>query len=175
MTCLSIRLSRCFAGFVALMIALGVFVVPTHAAPVELSPARPSMRVDTPPGWVNTRIPRGLQTHTKDEELYVWLEVYSDGELDAVLAEHSAYWKNEGIVIRGRNRDSEEKNGRTFSVTQIDALWNGEPTVLYYVDFDLKLPSGRKIVITYWASPKADQEYAARFEALMDSLTVTER
>ena len=175
MTCLSTRLSRCLAGFVALMIALGVFVVPTHAAPVELSPARPSIRIDTPSGWVNTRIPRGLQTHTKDEELYVWLEVYRDGELNAVIAEHSAYWKKEGIVIRGRKQESEEKDGRTFSITQVDALWNGEPTVLYYMDLDLKLPSGRKIVFTYWASPKADQEHTARVEALMDSITVTER
>ena len=175
MTCLSIPLSRCLAVFVALMIALGVFVVPTHAAPVELSPARPSIRIDTPPGWVNTRIPRGLQTHTKDEELYIWLEVYGSGELNAVIAEHDAYWKKEGIVIRGRNQHSEQKDGRTFSVTQIDALWNGAPTVLYYMDLDLKLPSGRQMVLTYWASPKADREYGRQVEALIDSLTVTER
>lgn len=133
------------------------------------------MRIETPSGWVNTRIPRGLQTNSQDEELYVWLEVYGPGELNAVIAEHNAYWKKEGVVIRGRNQQSEEKDGRTFSITQIDALWNGEATVLYYMDLDLKLPSGRKMVLTYWASPKADRAYAARVEALLDSLTVTER
>jgi hypothetical protein len=175
MTLLSTRLSRCLAGFVALMIALGVFVASVHAAPVEVSPSRPSIRIDTPSGWVNTRIPRGLLTHTRDEEVYIWLEVYGPGELSAVIAEHDAYWKKEGIVIRGRNQQSEQKDGRTFSVTQIDALWNGAPTVLYYMDLDLKLPSGRQIVLTYWASPKADRQYAAQVEALIDSLTVTER
>jgi len=175
MTLLSTRLSRCLAGFVALMIALGVFVVPTLAASVEVSPARPSVRVNTPSDWISTRISRGVQIKTRDEELFVWLEVYRDGELNAVIAEHNAYWKKEGIVIRGRNQQSEEKDGRIFSITQVDALWNGEPTVLYYMDLDLKLPSGRKIVLTYWASPKADQEHTARVEALMDSITVTER
>jgi hypothetical protein len=175
MTCLSTPLSRCLAGFVALMIALGVFVASVHAAPVELSPSRPSIRIDTPSGWVNTRISRGVQIKTRDEELFVWLEVYRDGELNAVIAEHNAYWKKEGIVIRGRNQQSEEKDGRIFSITQVDALWNGEATVLYYMDLDLKLPSGRKIVLTYWASPKADRQYAAQVEALIDSITVTER
>lgn len=116
-----------------------------------------------------------METKTEDEELYVWMEVYGPGELNAVIAEHDAYWKKQGIVVRGRNQQSGEKDGRSFSITQIDAQWNGEATVLYYVDLDLKLPSGRKLALTYWASPKADQAYAAQFEALLDSLAVTER
>lgn len=167
-----------FVRFFAIAIALAACVaVPMDAAaaPFELSPSRPSVRVDTPAGWPSKRIPRGLQANSPDEELYVWLEVYSPGELAAVIAEHDAYWTKQGVVIRGRKQESGEKDGRSFLITQIDAVWDGAPTVLYYMELDLKLPSGRKLVLTYWASPKGDRVHAARFEALLDSLAVTER
>ncbi|MBV8473235.1 MAG: hypothetical protein JO234_07440, partial [Hyphomicrobiales bacterium] len=55
------------------------------------------------------------------------------------------------------------------------ATWNGKPTVLYYVEFQLGLPSKSNIVFTYWASPAGDQTFHKEVGAVLRSLTVTEK
>ena len=60
-------------------------------------------------------------------------------------------------------------------MTTEHATWKGEPTVLYYVEFQLGLPSKSNIVFTYWASPEGDKAFNKEVGDVLASLKVTEK
>jgi hypothetical protein len=146
-----------------------------QAGTMEVRPDAPIATFTIPDSWQTSRIDRGIQAISKDEEVDFWIETYKPSEFQQILAEHDAYWKEQGVVISSREQKSETQNGQTMMFTIEHATWNGKPTVLYYVEFKLALPSQSSIVFTYWASPEGDQTFRKEVGAVLSSLKVTEK
>lgn len=146
-----------------------------RAETVEVRPEAPVATLAIPPSWIATPSPRGLQIRTEDEEVYVWAQTYKARELKKVVAEHNAYWREQGIEITGHDLSQQSDNGVSWQVVSHNATYKGDPTVLLYLEFDLGLKSGSNILITYWASPEGNKEHGDELGALIKSLTVTER
>jgi len=91
-----------------------------------------------------------------------------------IIAEHSAYWKDQGVEIASRDEDKRQENGKQISITTEHATWKGEPTVLYYVEYHLGLASNSNIVVTYWASPEGDKSFHDAVGDVLGSLKITE-
>jgi hypothetical protein len=138
-------------------------------------PDAPVASFTIPDSWETSRVARGLRAVSKDGEVDFWIEAYEPSESAAILAEHNAYWSDQGVAITGRNSKTQEKEGRKVIVTEEQATWKGDPTVLYYVEYDLGLPSKNNLVFTYWASPGGDKTYQGEVGDVLASLKVTEK
>jgi hypothetical protein len=157
---------------------LSVFLfgsVLAHAETMEVRPSAPIAEFNVPDDWKNSRVERGIQSTSKDGEVYFWLEAYTPDQFDKILAEHNAYWKEQGVVISSSDTQAHQENGQEVTMTTEHATWKGEPTVLYYAEFQLGLPSKSNIVFTYWASPEGDKESNKEVGDVLASLKVTEK
>jgi hypothetical protein len=145
------------------------------AGPVEVRPSEPIAEFTIPDDWETKRIDRGVQAFSPDEEVYFWIEAYNPDEFQQIIAEHSEYWKKQGVVITSSDEQKHQENGKEVSMTKEHATWNGKPTVLYYIEFQLGLQSGSNIVVTYWASPQGDKTFQKEVGDVLASLKVTEK
>jgi hypothetical protein len=148
---------------------------PASAKIVEIRPDQPVAQFDIPDDWTTTRTDRGIQSVSKDKEVYFWIEAYKPDEFQDIINEHNAYWKDQGVVITSSDEEKKTEAGKEVSVTNEHATWNGKPTVLYYVEFHLGLPSQTNIVLTYWASPEGDAAYQKQVGDALSSLSLTEK
>ncbi|HXT07904.1 MAG TPA: hypothetical protein VN715_13315 [Roseiarcus sp.] len=146
-----------------------------HAATMEVRPDSPVAQFTIPDDWKTSRIDRGIQAVSKDEEVDFWIEAYTPDQFQAILSEHNAYWKDQGVEISSSDSQTHSANGKEVVVTTEHAIWKGKPTVLYYIEFNLGLPSKSDIVFTYWASPEGDKTFQNEVGDVIKSLDVTEK
>jgi hypothetical protein len=158
-------------------ILLTLLVWPTfaHAGVMEVRPDAPVAEFSIPDSWETSRVNRGIQAVSKDGEVDFWIEAYTPSEFDQILAEHNAYWKDQNVAISGKDTQEHEENGRKVIVTEDHATWKGKPTVLYYVEYQLGLPSKTNIVLTYWASPEGDKAFQKEVGDVVGSIKLTEK
>lgn len=146
-----------------------------HAETVEVRPDAPVAQFTIPEGWKTSRIDRGIQAVSKDEEVDFWIEAYTPDQFQSLLGEHNAYWKDQCVAISSSDSQTHSANGKEVVVTTEHATWKGKPTVLYYIEFNLGLPSKSNIVFTYWASPEGDKTFQSDVGDVIKSLDVTEK
>ena len=160
------------------LLAVAFFVGLAGAAQsgtVEVHPSAPVATLTVPTSWVASRTKRGIEIKTKDDEVYIWAETYKPNELDKIVAEHDAYWSEQGVVITGRELSQHAEDGKMVQVVAQKATWNGEPTVLLYMEYDLGLASRSNILITYWASPEGHKAHGDEVGTIIKSMAVTEK
>jgi hypothetical protein len=160
----------------ALAISLLLLSSAAFAETVEIRPKHPVAEFTIPDDdWKVTHTARGVEAVSDDKEVYFWIEAYKPNEFDAVLAEHNAYWKEQGVAITSSDEQKHSEKGLEVSLVTKHATWNGEPTVLYYVEYHLGLKSQTNVVFTYWASPEGDKEQHDAVGKVLESLKVTEQ
>lgn len=142
------------------------------AKTLKLTPKDPIAIVDAPDGWLTQEIDRGVEIKTKDEEVILWFEAYRPDQFKAVMDEHTAYFTKQGVKITGEPTTATgEEKGASVTFLEFPATWNGKPTVLRYMSYDLKLPSKKLILMSYWASPEGHKRYAPQMKKLTSSFT----
>lgn len=146
-----------------------------QAETMEVNPERPIVSANLPNAWDISRVDRGIQAISKDQDAFVWVESYLPGELDEIIAEHNAYWKEQGVEITGHESTEHSENGKSYVITEETATEDGKPTKLMYAEYSLGLGSKRNIVVTYWASPEGDKKYEHTVGDIFSSMTVTEK
>jgi hypothetical protein len=145
------------------------------AGTMEIRPREPVAEFTIPEDWKTSRIERGIQAISKDKEVYFWIEAYKPSEFKEIIAEHNAYWKEQGVAIASSDEQKHQENGKEVSMVTEHATWNGDPTVLYYIEYHLGLPSNSNIVFTYWASPEGDKTFQKEVGDVLGTLKVTEK
>jgi hypothetical protein len=146
-----------------------------HAETMEVQPDSPVAKFTIPDDWKTSRVDRGIQAISKDGEVDFWIEAYTPDQLQAIIDEHKAYWKDQGVSISSSDSETHTADGKQVEVTTQHATWKGKPTVLYYIEFNLGLPSKSNIVLTYWASPEGDKSFQSEVGDVIKSLEVTEK
>ena len=146
-----------------------------QSSTLEVHPSAPVATLTVPGSWVTSRTNRGIEIKTKDEEVYIWAEAYKPNELDRVVAEHDAYWHEQGVIITGRDLSQHTEDGKTVQIVAQNATWKGEPTVLLYMEYDLGLASRSNILITYWASLEGHKAYGDEVGTIIKSMAITEK
>jgi hypothetical protein len=129
--------------------------------------------ITIPESWKVKDIDRGLQAATKDDEVYFWAEVFPADGLKDLMAEHDAYYTKQGV-----DAGSGDPTTKVIKVNGVDAAlihivsptWKGKPTVLEYVLFDPTRKTGRKLMLSYWASPEGDKLYEADLTSMLTSV-----
>jgi len=161
-------------SFLAASLAAGLLLGLAPAVAAKTYPLGLRQRIATvaiPDAWQVDDVDRGLTASTKEQEVMVWLEVYNAASLDALMAEHRAYFAAQKVAETGKPQTTTlSAAGLTAAVMTIPATWDGSPTTLKYFRVDLGLPSGENLLLTYWATPEDEPKFAADFKSILDSL-----
>lgn len=160
-------------GALALVAALaGPAAIGTAmAGAVAITAAEPVAVVTIPDSWAQSKIDRGVQIKTPDEEIYVWFELVPADQLDALQKEHDAYFAREGVKFTGATETlTREINGRPWSFTELKATSSDGPSIVRYLAINPKVASGKIIMMTYWASEEGHVKHDKAMQALIDSI-----
>ncbi|WP_331286331.1 hypothetical protein [Methylorubrum populi] len=171
-TVMTTRSPRILAGAaLALLLMTGSAAL---AKKVTVVPGDRPIAVDIPASWKVTTIDRGIQARTADDEVYLWFESYKPAQFTALLGEHNAYFKEQGVKMTGEGQ-SKEVDFPTYvlKVTEYPATYEGKPTVLRYLSVVPKADGLRSLLVSYWASPAGDKTYDAQTNAILNSLAAS--
>jgi hypothetical protein len=140
------------------------------AKTAKLTPADTVASLDFPDSWKISNIKRGLQAKSPDEEVYVWAELAPSDEVDMLQKEHDDYFEKQKVTMAKADPDGKEVDGRKWAFITPQATYQGKPTVIRYIIINPKVPSGKIIVFTYWASPEGDKNYDKEMDGVINSL-----
>ena len=158
---------------VALAIALCASMPISGAAlagPLAITSADPVAVVTIPDAWPNSKVSRGIEFKTPDDEIYVWFELIAPGEMDAVQKEHDSYFEKEGVKITGASETTKQEiNGRAWSFTELKATSKDGPSIIRYIAINPNV-AGKIILMTYWASDDCHKKYDAAMKKIFDSI-----
>lgn len=144
---------------------------PALAGKLALTSADPVAIVTIPDAWSGTKIARGLEIKTPDDEVYLWFELVAPADMPTVQKEHDVYFDKQGVKITGASETTKiEVKGRPWSVTELKATSKDGPSIIRYVAINPNVPSGKIILMTYWASPGGDKIHDAAMQALLDGI-----
>ena len=130
-------------------------------------------KITIPDGWKPGAIDRGVEGRSPDEEVYIWAEAYTDDTIQTVMSEHEAYFTRQGVAVVGQAKTVEVvRNGLKMKALDVPATWRGKKTVLQYVMIEGGLASGRKVLLTEWASPEGDKMYDPDTTAMLESVVL---
>ena len=84
--------------------------------------------------------------------------------------EHDEYFEKQKVTMAKADPDGKEVDGRKWAFITPQATYQGKPTVIRYIIINPKVPSGKIIVFTYWASPEGDKNYDKEMDGVINSL-----
>ncbi|RDJ21972.1 hypothetical protein DWF00_27000 [Bosea caraganae] len=135
---------------------------PSLAGPVSITEADPVATVTIPDDWTHSKITRGAEIKSPDEEVYVWFELVAPGEIEAVQKEHEAYFTKEGVTITSASDTvKQEVDGRAWSFTELKAKTEDGASIIRYIAINPNAASGKIVMLTYWASEDGHKEHDA--------------
>lgn len=141
---------------------------------VTVVPGDQPVTVDIPGSWKVSEIKRGIQAKTADDEVYIWFESYRPAQLQTLIGEHNAYFKEQGVTITGEARAKEvEFPTYMLKVSEYPATYEKKPTVLRYISVVPKSGDLRHLLVSYWASPEGDKEYDGETNKIINSLAAS--
>ena len=127
--------------------------------------------LDVPAGYKVSSSKRGVLVKSPDDEVDVWVETFHGSESETLLAEHSAYWKKEKVVL-GKSSTSNGKSGDADVENTVfpDATWKGDPTVLRYSAIGPFGSQKEMLLVTYWASPTGDKDFGDSIQKMVGDI-----
>jgi len=166
-----LRNTVCALAFALAAFAAPLAVLPAHAGALQLTEADPVAVVTVPDSWPNSKIARGIEIKTPDDEIYLWFELVPPGEIDALQKEHNGYFDKEGVTITGSSETvKSEVKGKAWSFTELKAKSKDGDSIIRYIAINPNVPSGKIIMMTYWASLDGHKEHDAAMSKIMDSI-----
>jgi hypothetical protein len=144
---------------------------PGFAKALTVTDADPIAVVTFPDNWRSAKVKRGVEVKSPDEEVYVWLEVATPGEMDALQKEHDKYFADQGVKITSSSETvKNEVNGRMWSFTELKAKHKDGDQIIRYMAINPNLASGKIILMTYWASMAGHKDHDKAMSAAIKSL-----
>lgn len=156
----------------ALAFVLAGFVAsPAVAGALQITDADPVAIVTVPDAWTTAKIKRGVEIKTPDDEIYLWFELVAPGEIETLQKEHNGYFDKEGVTITGASETvKQEVKGKAWSFTELKAKSKDGDSIIRYIAINPNVPSGKIIMMTYWASLDGHKTHDAAMSAIMDSI-----
>lgn len=156
----------------ALAFALvGFNALPANAGALSITDVNPVAVVTIPDTWASSKIARGIEIKTPDDEIYLWFELVPPGEIDALQKEHNGYFDKEGVTITGSSETvKHEVKGKAWSFSELKARSRDGDSIIRYIAINPNVASGKIIMMTYWASLDGHKKHDEAMKKIMDSL-----
>ncbi|WP_332694697.1 hypothetical protein [Bosea sp. (in: a-proteobacteria)] len=138
---------------------------------MSITDVNPVAVVTVPDTWASSKIARGIEIKTPDDEIYLWFELIAPGEIEALQKEHNRYFDKEGVTITGSSETmKQEVNGKAWSFTELKAKSKDGDSIIRYIAINPSVLSGKIIMMTYWASLDGHKLHDAAMKKVIDSL-----
>lgn len=157
----------------ALGLTIAAVLAPSQgfAKALSITDADPVAVITFPDSWPSSKVARGVEVKSPDEEVYVWFELAAPGDMPAVQKEHDDYFSQQGVTITGSSETvKSEVNGRAWSFTELKATSADGPSIIRYVAINPNVASGKIILMTYWASIDGHKTHDAAMSAAIKSI-----
>lgn len=149
-----------------------LITAPLAAKTVNMSSGQAKLSFTVPDNWESSAQRRGLEIKSNDGEVMLWVESYPQADLEKIKAEHSKYFKGQGVEVTGEPKittQAAERYGLAFM--DMPATWKGKPTVLRYILIEPADAAKQRMMISYWASPEGDKLHDGAMQQLINSLS----
>lgn len=156
----------------ALLAAASLLLLPALAGAKTYSVPDPDpvAVVTLPDDWHTSEIRRGVESHSKDYDVYVLIEGTELGDADQMIADSVDWLKGKGAVV-----DQSTKERRPFSVNGLQGVqvkWSGKdasgPTSFTLTL--LQVTDTKGLVVTFWGTAEDQKKHLEALVAIMDSL-----
>lgn len=156
----------------ALAVALiGFSGLPALAGALQITDDDPIAVVTVPDAWTTAKIKRGVEIKTPDDEIYLWFELVAPDQIETLQKEHNGYFDKEGVTITGSSETmKQEVKGKAWSFTELKAKSKDGDSLIRYVAINPNVPSGKIIMMTYWASLDGHKTHDAAMKGIIDSI-----
>jgi hypothetical protein len=156
--------------FFALLFAIAV-AAPAAADTYKIPETNTLATVTAPDkGWDVTKIERGIELSSDDDEIYLAIEGITSDNTSDVMGQALAYLSRSGVKLDEKSQKQTE--GKLNGLSVLDFGWTGtdkDGDVLVHLTI-VKLAPGKAVLFTYWASPEGDKKYDPVVTAIVQSL-----
>jgi hypothetical protein len=144
---------------------------PGLAATFNIPDTSPLATVTVPDkDWKATKIERGIELETEDDEVYLSIEAVELKDLKQIVAQAMVVLQRGGVTIDPSTE--KQVSGKLLGHQYNDIGWKGKDKdgdVMIHLGV-LTVNAGNAIMFTYWASPDGDKEYDPVIRKIIESL-----
>ena len=160
-------------AFIAAMLS-ALLASPVFAATFNIPDSSPLASITVPDsGWKATKIERGIELETSDDEVYLSVEGIKLPALKELVAQAVVVLQRGGVTMDPKTE--KQTTGKLLGREFVDFGWSGKDKdgdVLIHLSV-LLLNATDGILFTYWASPDGDKQYDPAIKQIMESLKFT--
>lgn len=149
-----------------LLLLPGALCAKTYSVPDP----NPIAVVTLPDDWDTLEIDGGLESTSKDESVYIAVEVTELKDASKTIAETVKWMQRKNIVV-----DEKSMEQSPININGLDGYgvkWNAKdddgPTRVALTL--LQVTDTKGLVLTFWAAPAAQEKYAKALSSIRDSL-----
>jgi hypothetical protein len=156
--------------FILAVIASLAFTAAAEAATFRLG-TPPVFSIALPDDWDSSEIDKGVESTSKDEEIYIAAEVASISRLEDAVTQAVAYLIGEGVRIDQKTEKKTE--GKVGGMDAIFIEYSGvdEDDEATEVSVGVIIASPTTaVIVTYWGSPDGEKANAAALTGIVNSI-----
>jgi hypothetical protein len=154
---------------------LAVIASLAFAASAEASTFRlgtpPVFAITLPDDWDSKEIDKGVESTSKDEEIYIAAEVVGISKLEDAITQAVAYLISEGIRIdQATEKRTEGKvGGMDAMFVEYKGVDEDEAATEISIGVIVASPT-TAVIVTYWGTPDGEKANADALKAIVDSI-----
>ncbi|ALK10809.1 hypothetical protein [Blastochloris viridis] len=152
------------------VVASLAFTAAAEAATFRLG-TPPVAAITLPDDWDTDEIDRGVESTSKDEEIYIAAEVASISKLEDAVTQAVAYLISEGVRIDQKTEKRSEGKIGGLDAFFIEYKGVDEDDAATEVSVGVIVASPTTaIIVTYWGSEEGEKANAAALTAIVNSI-----
>lgn len=126
--------------------------------------------ITIPDDWQSKEIDKGVESQSKDDEVYFAVEATDAKGMDKTIEEAIDFLKEQGVTIDVKTQKQSE--GKINGMEGVDLTWSGkdkEGDAIISLTI-LAVRKDKVLLLTYWASPEGTKSHAKELDAIMSSV-----
>jgi hypothetical protein len=152
------------------VIASLAFTVAAEAATFRLG-TPPVFAITMPDDWDSSEIDKGVESTSKDEEIYIAAEVVSISKLEDAVTQAVAYLISEGVHIDQKSEKKTEGKIGGMDAIFIEYSGKDEDDEATEVSIGVIVASPTTaVIVTYWGTPDGEKANAAALTSIVNSI-----
>jgi hypothetical protein len=154
----------------AALLITAAMALPLHAKVYKLPKEDTLCTINFPSEWTVKVEDESLDATSKDEEIYINIEVNDADSIEGAIEETFGYLKKNKVTVDKKTEKKTE--GKLNGMDVVDFSWDGKDTDgATKISLTIVQVSAKKgLLILYWASPEGEKKHQAELDAIIKSL-----
>jgi hypothetical protein len=126
--------------------------------------------VEIPDGWKSEAYDKGVETVSKDGEVYLAVEAVGGESLDKSIDEAMEYLKKQGVTVDDSTAETEESKLGDMDVVYTNWAGKDEDGPCRVALSIVAVSKGKGLMILYWASPAGGEKNMPAINDIANSI-----